>query len=283
MQVKDMRWKFSGSLYPIAEEDRQHAGTATKVRATGEIRPPRKGEWFLSGAIVEGYYTHNDLTSEYPIAVPASPVVVEAVEKAEQEILKAEKEAIIRDTLGDLQPRLVTVFGPRSTEAAYLTYGDSFSTYKEGGLTWCELLRIVAALPPLPAEIREDGCTSICPESRPEKGNPERTPIAPVYFQAHAPHYSNSNCEAHWFAEIPSVGTVRVSVYLRREDRPLEQVVRYKRDRSSGTVTGIESKSYRFPDWWPTGGKTFRYAGGSHTDPGTVIRYFDRGEGFPVR
>jgi hypothetical protein len=284
MQLRDMKWEFPGSrLYPIAEEDRTRAGTATKVRPTGESRPPKKGEWFLSGSTVEGYFAPNDLTSEYPIAVPVSDIWVKAIEKAEQDILKAETEAIIRHALEDLPPRLVTVLGHHSTEAAWLTYGDSFSMHKEGGLSWSDLLRIVAALPPIPAEIRRDGCTSICPESRSEKGNPERTPIAPVTFWAHSPHYSNSTCSAHWFSEVSGIGTVRVGVYLRREDRPVEQTVRYKSDSRSGTVTGIESKSHRFPDWWPTGGKTMRYAGGSHTDPGTVVRYFDRGEGFPVR
>ena len=34
----------------------------------GETRPPKKGEWFLSGAIVEAYRALNDLTSAYPIA-----------------------------------------------------------------------------------------------------------------------------------------------------------------------------------------------------------------------
>lgn len=39
-------------------------------RATGEFRPPLKGEWYLSGAIVEAYLAPNDLSTEYWIAVP---------------------------------------------------------------------------------------------------------------------------------------------------------------------------------------------------------------------
>jgi hypothetical protein len=35
---------------------------------SGEMRPPRAGEWFLSGAIIEAYQTKNDLTAPYPIA-----------------------------------------------------------------------------------------------------------------------------------------------------------------------------------------------------------------------
>lgn len=38
-----------------------------KVKWTGEKRPPKKGEWFLSGAIVEGYRAPNDLSSSYLI------------------------------------------------------------------------------------------------------------------------------------------------------------------------------------------------------------------------
>lgn len=36
--------------------------------ATGEMREPRKGEWFLSGAIIEAYRAQNDLSSAYNIA-----------------------------------------------------------------------------------------------------------------------------------------------------------------------------------------------------------------------
>lgn len=35
---------------------------------TGEVRPPKRGEWYLSGAIVEGYKAPNDLSTPYHIA-----------------------------------------------------------------------------------------------------------------------------------------------------------------------------------------------------------------------
>jgi hypothetical protein len=38
---------------------------------TGEFRPPRKGEWYASGAVVEAYMAPNDLTTSYWICVPA--------------------------------------------------------------------------------------------------------------------------------------------------------------------------------------------------------------------
>lgn len=44
--------------------DRRHV----RAVATGEMRLPRKGEWFLSGAEVEAYKAHNDLTTKYHIA-----------------------------------------------------------------------------------------------------------------------------------------------------------------------------------------------------------------------
>ena len=35
---------------------------------TGEKRPPKQGEWYLSGAIVEAYRAPNDLSTPYHIA-----------------------------------------------------------------------------------------------------------------------------------------------------------------------------------------------------------------------
>ena len=41
---------------------------------TGEKRPPRKGEYFLSGAIVEAYQAYSDLNTPYHIARPVELV-----------------------------------------------------------------------------------------------------------------------------------------------------------------------------------------------------------------
>jgi hypothetical protein len=35
---------------------------------TGEKRPPRKGEWYLSGSIITAYKAPNDLSTPYHIA-----------------------------------------------------------------------------------------------------------------------------------------------------------------------------------------------------------------------
>jgi hypothetical protein len=49
-------------LYPLAQA--QHG---YRVKWTGKMGKPKKGEWYLSGAIIEGYRANNDLTVEYPI------------------------------------------------------------------------------------------------------------------------------------------------------------------------------------------------------------------------
>tara|TARA_R110002096_G_scaffold66682_2_gene162220 strand:- start:34938 stop:35174 length:237 start_codon:yes stop_codon:yes gene_type:complete len=51
-------------LYEIGATDR------SKVKAvySGQFRPPRKGEWFMSGSIVEAYKAKSDMTVSYHIA-----------------------------------------------------------------------------------------------------------------------------------------------------------------------------------------------------------------------
>ena len=64
-------------FYPISQSDWCHLPLALKdisVREivaipTGIVRSPKKGEWYLSGAIVEAYYCYSDYaTAEFPIA-----------------------------------------------------------------------------------------------------------------------------------------------------------------------------------------------------------------------
>lgn len=50
-------------LYPLAQSLNGY-----RAKATGEFRAPRKGEWFLSGAIIEAYRAFNDYNVAYPIA-----------------------------------------------------------------------------------------------------------------------------------------------------------------------------------------------------------------------
>jgi len=48
-----------------------------KFKRTGEFRPPKKGEWFISGAIPEAYQAPNDLSTAYLIAKPVKTKIVE--------------------------------------------------------------------------------------------------------------------------------------------------------------------------------------------------------------
>ncbi len=65
-----------GKYFPLADEplpeELYNLEVSDKVgiraMATGEMREPRKGEGFLSGAIIEAYRAYNDLSSEYNIA-----------------------------------------------------------------------------------------------------------------------------------------------------------------------------------------------------------------------
>lgn len=55
----------AGATYPVAEPSYRHR----TAKFTGEVRPVKKGEWFLSGAIIEAYFAHADLSTPAPIAV----------------------------------------------------------------------------------------------------------------------------------------------------------------------------------------------------------------------
>ena len=66
-----------GKLYPIAERhiegrlrDRLAIDRSYRLMArwNGEKRRPKKGEFYLSGAIIEAHEAYNDLDTEYYIA-----------------------------------------------------------------------------------------------------------------------------------------------------------------------------------------------------------------------
>jgi hypothetical protein len=52
-----------GKLYPLAEGWSTRPGI--KAVYTGEKRPPKAGEWYLSGAIIGAYQAKNDMTTPY--------------------------------------------------------------------------------------------------------------------------------------------------------------------------------------------------------------------------
>lgn len=59
----------AGNLYPVAPFETVPGGDRQvyRARATGEHRPPRKGEWYLSGARVEGYKAPGNMSTAYHI------------------------------------------------------------------------------------------------------------------------------------------------------------------------------------------------------------------------
>lgn len=67
----------TGDLFRIADE------RMANVRAcyTGEFRPPKKGEMFLSGAIVEGYVAYADMDTPYHIARIVRVRMVEVIDE----------------------------------------------------------------------------------------------------------------------------------------------------------------------------------------------------------
>lgn len=58
---------IENKLYPLAEEYSADKRRKYRVRPTGEFRMPLRGEWYLSGAIVEGYQAPNDLSIDFHI------------------------------------------------------------------------------------------------------------------------------------------------------------------------------------------------------------------------
>jgi hypothetical protein len=61
--------------YPIAAGEKGH-DKGFWARWTGETRQPKRGEWYLSGAIIEAYQAKTDLLGDaYHIAKLWRPVV----------------------------------------------------------------------------------------------------------------------------------------------------------------------------------------------------------------
>jgi hypothetical protein len=72
----------AGKLFQVAEGNRSRYRDH-RVQATGEFRPPQKGEWFISGAIPEGYQAPSDLTIWYHIGRLVKVRIVETIEVIE--------------------------------------------------------------------------------------------------------------------------------------------------------------------------------------------------------
>lgn len=57
-----------GELYPVAPEQSLARREDYRLVWTGEVREPVAGEWYLSGAIVEGYRARRQLSHRCHIA-----------------------------------------------------------------------------------------------------------------------------------------------------------------------------------------------------------------------
>ena len=80
------------ALYPPAAgfTKKRKDGAKMLFQWRGEMRPPRAGEYFLSGSIIEAYRAENDLDWNYAIAVP-----VWVKEKVVQKVIEDVKRGIL--------------------------------------------------------------------------------------------------------------------------------------------------------------------------------------------
>jgi hypothetical protein len=92
--------------YPLADralsERRYHKHFKQRAKLTGEKRAPKRGEWYLSGAIPAAYQAPNDLSTEYHIVELVyvedsknAPVIVRVKEGLVQEIEAPEGVVVI--------------------------------------------------------------------------------------------------------------------------------------------------------------------------------------------
>jgi len=77
-----------GDLFPLSSPysviGYSKYGTNARIQYTGEKRCPKKGEWYLSGAIIEGYRTPNDLSFPYYIGKLVKVKIVEVMTVEEE-------------------------------------------------------------------------------------------------------------------------------------------------------------------------------------------------------
>jgi hypothetical protein len=62
--------KAPEGLYPGYDDSVIGRGGSIRYKATGEFRPPKRGEYYLSGAIIAAYKAYNDLTTPFWLAKP---------------------------------------------------------------------------------------------------------------------------------------------------------------------------------------------------------------------
>ena len=70
IQMYDQSKLTHGRVYPFADSEMPTGDGSRHARYTGEIRPPKKGEFFLSGALIEAYRATADMNDPRPIGEP---------------------------------------------------------------------------------------------------------------------------------------------------------------------------------------------------------------------
>lgn len=79
--IKDFQnVRIKGSLYRLPlilnfDNGNEHVRFNARFYRVVDFRPPKKGEWFLSGAKVEAYLAPNDLLGTYLIIIPTAKVI----------------------------------------------------------------------------------------------------------------------------------------------------------------------------------------------------------------
>ena len=68
-----------GKLFPVGE----YKGPNVMAQSTGEFRKPKKGEYFISGAMPTSYIAYNDMSTSYNIAKLVRVKRVEVVKVVE--------------------------------------------------------------------------------------------------------------------------------------------------------------------------------------------------------
>lgn len=87
-----------GHGYPAGRGANPSVPTGTLFVWTGELRPPRRCEWYLSGAEIEAWYAHNDISEPFfiarktqrtSVAVPAASNRIDGLARAWNEFVFA--------------------------------------------------------------------------------------------------------------------------------------------------------------------------------------------------
>lgn len=162
----------------------------------------------------------------------------------------------------------------------WVSIGDKYSG--ENTISREQLADLLAALPPVPATLVRDGCVSIQPDYHLANvaKTPKHTPttrslgpsatLTPVWGLTL--RVQQSECQANWITELAPGIYVQISATF-SNPAPITMQVNTRRDNRTGTVLEILGVSYQAKI---KTGQRIKYGGGSSTDPGQYMFYWDR-------